>query len=173
MTPSAKGSEHHNSTLLVDAITLMYKEVGPSEGTHKAADLSSKHGFSYHGLLGELVYSYITCHPNIGYTITTLSKFSMCPHDTHYTLLKKGAKYLHQTKSWGISYQKPSPNSSLPANPQECLPVLADLPPFLSMDNPGVLHGFVNASHTNDLHDHHSTTGYTFVLFLWCHLLLL
>jgi hypothetical protein len=39
-----------------------------------------------------------------------------------------------------------------------------DLPPFPSADDPSALPSFVDAAHTNDLYNHHSTTGYTFVL---------
>jgi hypothetical protein len=94
MTPSAEGNECHSSPLPIDAVNSMYSKVGPSEGTSQVANLSTKHGFSYRSLLGELMYAYVTCHPNVGYAVTTLSKFSMCPHDTHYALLKKVAKYL-------------------------------------------------------------------------------
>jgi len=33
-------------------------------------------GFEYRTLLGELLYAYITCRPDIGYAITPLSKFA-------------------------------------------------------------------------------------------------
>jgi len=59
-------------------------------------------------LLGELLlYAYVTCRPDIGYATITLSKFSTCPHDHHFALLKKVAKYLRATKDWGIVYRKP------------------------------------------------------------------
>jgi hypothetical protein len=32
------------------------------------------------------------------------------------------------------------------------------------VDDPSALHGFVDAAHANDLRNHHSTTGYAFVL---------
>jgi hypothetical protein len=65
----------------------------------------------------------------------------------------------------GFTYQKSSTNSSLPPNPQECLPALAELPPFPSVDDPHALHGFVDAAaHANNLHDHHFTTGYAFAI---------
>ena len=43
-------------------------------------------------------YAYVTCRPNIGYAVVTLSKFASAPHSSHYTLLRKVAKYLRQTR---------------------------------------------------------------------------
>ena len=45
-------------------------------------------GFSYRHLLGELRYAYMTCRCDIGYAVTTLSKFSTSPSEFHYKLLK-------------------------------------------------------------------------------------
>ena len=53
-------------------------------------------------ILGELMYAYITCQPDIGYAVTTLSKFSTSPSAYHYKLLKGVAKYLRSTILWGI-----------------------------------------------------------------------
>ena len=59
--------------------------------------LEKKKGFNYHTLLGELMYVYITCRCDIGYAVTTLSKFSSAPTEYHYTLLKGVAIYLQNT----------------------------------------------------------------------------
>jgi hypothetical protein len=54
-------------------------------------------------ILGELMYAYITCQPDIGYyAVITLSKFSTSPSAYHYKLLKGVAKYLRSTILWGI-----------------------------------------------------------------------
>ena len=53
------------------------------------------------------MYSYITCRPDIGYAVTTLSKFSTAPTDYHYKLLKGVAKYLQSTIDWGIQFKRP------------------------------------------------------------------
>jgi hypothetical protein len=73
----------------------LYKEVGPSEGTWEHSALSEQQGFSFQTILGELLYAYITCCPDIGYAMTTLSKFSTVPAQVHYQMLKHVAKYLH------------------------------------------------------------------------------
>ena len=70
-----------------DSIEKMYKETGPKEGVAAHKILEDKMRFAYQTLLGELMYAYITCCPDIGYSITTLSKFSCAPAEYHYKLL--------------------------------------------------------------------------------------
>ena len=78
-----------------DAVNKMYAKVlgpsngGPREGTAEHIILRKKVGFSYRSVLGELMYTYVTCYPDIGYAVTTLSKFSTCPTRLHYTYLRK------------------------------------------------------------------------------------
>ena len=52
---------------------------------------------------------YITCCPDIGYVITTLSKFSLEPSVFHYKLLLGVTKYLRSSITWGIRFNWPSP----------------------------------------------------------------
>ena len=79
-TPTAaEYDSKHPTPMSIDAIDSMYKHVGPAEGTPAHAALAAKHGFSYRTLLGELLYAYVTCRPDIGYATITLSKFSICP----------------------------------------------------------------------------------------------
>jgi hypothetical protein len=63
------------------------------------------------------MYVYITCHPDIGYAITSLSKFSSAPSPSpsHCKLLKGVAKYLRTTMHWGIQYKQPKRLPHLPA----------------------------------------------------------
>ena len=68
-------------------------------------------GFTYQTLLGELMYTYIICWPDIGYSITTLSKFSCAPAEYHYKLLQMIAKYLQVTAHWGICFKRSKPLS--------------------------------------------------------------
>jgi len=77
-----------------DSIHHMYKDVGPIEGIIEHQLLEKKSGFTYRTLLGEMMYAYVTCQPDIGYDITTVSKFSLKPHAIHYAYLKGVAKYL-------------------------------------------------------------------------------
>ena len=56
----------------------MYANESPLESTTGYVILEKKKEFNYRTLLGELMYAYITCCPDIGYAVTTLSKF--CRH---------------------------------------------------------------------------------------------
>ncbi|HEY9819031.1 MAG TPA: Ty1/Copia family ribonuclease HI, partial [Candidatus Obscuribacterales bacterium] len=150
--------------LPADAINTMYQHTGPLEGTPEHSALAAKHGFAYRTLLGELLYAYVTCRPDIGYAAVTLSKFSINPHDIHYTLLKKVAKYLRQTKEWGITYRKNTRDPQLPNSPHTRLLHPADLPDFPSAAHPLEMAGYVDAAHANDLRNRRSTTGYAFLL---------
>ena len=67
-----------------DCLSTIYQKEGPREGTIEHSVLEKKYGFSYRTLLGEMMYAYITARPDIGYAITTLSKFSSSPDDCHY-----------------------------------------------------------------------------------------
>ena len=162
-TPNLTESAKNATPLTTDAITSMYKHVGPAENTPEYAAVASEHGFAYRTLLGELLYAYVTCRPDIGYSIITLSKFSTCPHDVHYSMLKKVAKYLRQTMYWGIIYRKPLRDNSLPPNPHARATLSSDLPSFPTMASLE-LTGFLDAAHANDLRNRRSTTGYAFLL---------
>ena len=89
-------------------IKQVYEQKGPAEGTAEHKDIESKAGFGYQTLLGEMMYAYVTCRPDIGYAITLLSKFGSCPSEYHYSCLKNVARYLRATKEWGIQYSRPT-----------------------------------------------------------------
>ena len=90
-----------NLSPLPDAcLKTIYKERGPNEGTVDAFKLELSQGFGYCTLLGEMMYVYVTCLPDIGYAITTMGKFSTKPSKYHYELLKGIAKYLQENKDW-------------------------------------------------------------------------
>ena len=64
-----------NLSPLPDAcLKTIYKEYGPDEGAVNAFKLELSQGFAYHILLGEMMYAYVTCCPNLGYAITNISK---------------------------------------------------------------------------------------------------
>ena len=147
-----------------DAISSMFNHVGPSEDSPEHAALTLKHGFKYRSLLGELLYAYVTCRPDIGYAIVTLSKFASCPHDVHFSLLRSVARYLRETKHWGITFHRSGIQSDLPSNPMAFLPPDASLPPFPQPATPTSLTCFVDAAHGNDMSTRRSTTGYVFMM---------
>ena len=86
------------------SIKQMFCDKGASEGTatHQVFETISK--FNYQNVLGESMYVYIICCPDIGYAITTLSKFSLEPSTFYYKLLRDVAKYLQSTITWGIRF---------------------------------------------------------------------
>ena len=60
------------------------------------------------------MYAYITCRPDIGYAITTLSKFSSAPSAFYYKQLRHVAKYVRSTIDWGIEFVRPTLLNDLP-----------------------------------------------------------
>ena len=122
-------------------------------------------GFYHHTLLGELIYLYITCQPVIGYSVTTLSKFSFILTTFHYKLLKVVEKYLWSTFNWGIwlycSKTLSHPNFSL--SKWYNLKNSTSVPFDINITQPFLV-GFVYVTHANNLCKQRSTTGllYTF-----------
>ena len=162
--PSDAHLSSHATPLHTDAINSVYANPGFPEGSPEHSALTRASGFSYRTLLGELLYAYVTCRPDIGYSTITLSKFSTCPHSTHFNLLKKVAKYLRATKDWGIIYRKPHRDPSLPSSPHARVAPDMDLPAFPQPSSPLDIEGFVDSAHANDLRNRRSTTGYAFIL---------
>jgi hypothetical protein len=164
-TPESSSPDPSNmAPLPSDCEKDMYTLVGPLEGTREHADLASNQGFGYRSLLGELMYAYVSCRPDIGYAVTLLSKFSTSPAPIHYQCLKHLAKYLRRTINWGLIYRRPLPDEGLPLSPDVPLSASTDLPPFPSASSSIQLLGFVDAAHANDLRKRRSTTGYVFTL---------
>ena len=149
--------------LNTEALKQVYEQKGPLEGTAEHLILEKKSGFSYRTLLGEMMYAYVTCRPDIGYAITLLSKFSSNPSQFHYTCLKNVARYLRATKAWGIRYAKTgqAPDTELAEHEQDLDPP-DGLPDYPEDIRKGMLIGFVDAAYANDLTKRRSTTGYAF-----------
>lgn len=60
------------SPLPSDCIEQVYSQEGPLQNTTTHLVLEKKSGFNYRSLLGELMYTYITCRQDIDYAVTTL-----------------------------------------------------------------------------------------------------
>jgi len=82
---------------------------------HKA--LEAEQGFGYRSVLGEILFTYVLCRPDIGHAVTTLAKFSTAPKALHYKSLKHLAICLRQTQDWGIVHWRSEPVESLPEVP--------------------------------------------------------
>jgi len=142
----------------------MYAKTGPQEDTPEARKLADKQGFKYRSLLGELMYAYASCRPDIGYAVVTLSKFANCPSELHYTYLKGVAKYLRTTIHWHIRYRRRTPDTTLPhaiyetLSPDEFDKVFPDITSGLA------LRAYTDAAHANDLRNRRSQTGHAIAL---------
>jgi len=151
--------------LNTEALKQVYEQKGPLEGTSEHRELEDKAGFSYRTLLGEMMYAYVTCRPDIGYAITLLSKFGSSPSAYHYNCLKNVARYLRATKDWGIHFSRPSVNHDeelLKSDPPAMRRPSDKLPEYPDDIAQGKLIGFVDAAYANDLAKRRSTTGYVF-----------
>ena len=148
------------------SIDQIFRDKGPPEGTavHQVLETSSK--FNYRNVLDELMYVYITCRPDIGYIITTLSKFSSEPFAFHYKLLRGVAKYLWSTITWGIRFNRPSPLNLDILQDSVSYPELENSKDEFPVDvNRPVLQVFTDAAFGNDLTRQQSTTG---IVFTYC-----
>ncbi len=131
---------------------------GPPEKTPEAKAIVAKKGFSYRNVLGELIFAYVICRLDIGYSVCLLARFSERPHEEHFDALKGICKYLRRTKSWGIMFRRLSPLDGLPDVPFEFLEDDPNLPafPFIHHDE---LIGCLDAAHATDLKTRRSVTG--------------
>eukprot|EP00957_Ditylum_brightwellii_P121084 9235803-Ditylum_brightwellii.AAC.1 len=61
--------------------------IGPSSEA-ESNQLEAEEDFSYHSAIGELIFAYVICRTDIGYTVAELSKFSASPACCHYKAIK-------------------------------------------------------------------------------------
>jgi len=146
----------------------VFKEQGPLEGTIEHKKLQESAGFSYQTLIGELLYAYNVCCLDIGFAISTMSKFSTNPTSLHYTYLKGIALYLRRTKKWGLRYKKSTdkPDTTLPSHHDDDNPIpLPDsLPDFPQLPTDTTITCLVDGAYGNDLSCRKSTTGFAIML---------
>jgi len=140
-------------------------EAAPVVGSAEHIDLESSSGFSYRSVLGALIYAYVVARPDIGYAVTTLARFSDRPAKIHYDALRRVARYLRMTKSWGLFYWRPKCLMSLPVGAFQPLDADPSLPVFPAPTHPTELAGYVDAAHATDLVTRRSITG---LVFMFC-----
>ena len=149
-TPKSKQTKNP-SPLPDSCLNTIFQECGPDEGTTDAYKLEVAQGFGYRTLLGEMMYAYVTCRPDIGYAITTMSKFSTKPSQRHYELLKGIATYLRETRHWGIKFKRSAIRDNLlPATLISDVILDENLPPFPVDINQPQLIAFVDAAYANN-----------------------
>ena len=129
------------------------------------AAIEADAGFSYRSVLGALIYAYVVARPDIGYAVTTLARFSDHPAKVHYDALRRVARYLRMTKSWGLLYWRRRRLKSLPPGLFQPLSPDPSLPSFPQPDQPTLLAGYVDAAHATDLITRRSITG---LVFMFC-----
>jgi hypothetical protein len=150
-----------------DSHFTLYHSVGPSEGSPAAAALTAEYGYTYHGLLSELMYPYVSSRVDIGLALNMLSISSTASSQIHFISLKRVAKYLRRTADWGLIYWRPIPHLSLPSIPISSVPDSLypdDLPLYPETADFMEPFAVIDASHANDLQTKCSTTGYAFIM---------
>ena len=96
-----------------------------------------------------MMYAYVTCRPDIGYAINTMSKFSTKPSKYHDEVRKGIAKYLRETKGWGIKFTRSVVRNDLsPATLKSDVVPDENIPPFPVDTNQPKLMAFVDAAFT-------------------------
>ena len=143
-----------------DVAGLFNLAAGPCENTPEHKQLEEQMGFGYRSVLGEVLFAYVLCRPDIGYAVTTLAKFSTAPNELHYKSLKHLAIYLRQTQDWGIMYWRQHPIADLPEVPYEPMVFDDGLPGMPPPQSLLQLITHVDAAHANELRQRRSTTGY-------------
>ena len=159
-TPPVTSNREKKSPIPEDSIDRLHAEPGFDDSTAEHQNLVSEFGFRYRTLLGELLYTYVTCRLDVGYALVLLSKYSHAPGRLHFRLLKDCAKYLRDTRHWGLQFYRPSPRSDLPPSNFAHLHEDPTLPVFPGIASPFTLEAYVDAAHANDLKTRRSTTGY-------------
>jgi hypothetical protein len=121
-------------------------------------------GVSYQSILGCVIYVYVVARIDIGFAVSLLARFSDHPVKIHFDCLRRLARYLRMTKSWGLIYWRPEPIDILPIG--DFIVLLPDpaLPDFPQPQSPTSHAGNVDAEHATDLSTRRSITGLAFVL---------
>eukprot|EP00957_Ditylum_brightwellii_P071369 5425597-Ditylum_brightwellii.AAC.1 len=95
-----------------DSVKELENAIGP-EDDKEAIKLANEEGFSYQATIGKLLFIYVICRPDIGYTVAELSKFSNKPAQCHYKTIKRVYRYLCQTIDWRIIFWRSEPQEEL------------------------------------------------------------
>ena len=80
-----KSKDTKNPSPIPDScLKTIFQECGCDKGIVDTYKLKVSQGFRYHIHLGEMMHDCVTCHPDISYAITTMSKFLTKPSQAHY-----------------------------------------------------------------------------------------
>ena len=124
------------------------------EGSKEAKSLEKKFGFTYRGIIGELIFAFVTTRVDIGAAVTTLAQYNTSPGEDHYRAAQQVMAYIVDTKTRGLIYWRRRPIDSLPSRPMTTLRI-DHIPPkdaFPELDaSPYTLSGAVDCSHATAL----------------------
>ncbi|KAL7544254.1 LOW QUALITY PROTEIN: hypothetical protein ACHAWF_007634, partial [Thalassiosira exigua] len=89
---------------------------GNPDPKHQEA-LATEMGFKYRSGIGQLIYPFITCCPDITFATVRGSQHSSCPAKEHNHGVRHTLKYLYATKGDEIYFWRPQANMNLPDVP--------------------------------------------------------
>jgi len=58
----------------------------------------------YKSLVGSIMYAMLGTRPDLGYAISTLSKYNDCPADEHHIVAKRVVRYLQRSGDYGLMF---------------------------------------------------------------------
>ena len=135
----------------------------PPTSTIEAKELEAKNGFSYRGVLGEIIYAYSTCRMELGNSVALLSKFASNPAQEHYTALKNVVLYMRDNRSDGIIFWRSEPRQDLPQGTVVTRPLVEEDLQVKYPEKADQLCAYYDAAHATDLQRRRSTTGFAIV----------
>ena len=151
-------------TLPPDSPKNIISNSGPNKSTNEHKDPNEKSGFNYITIIVELMYCYVSCRPDIGYSVTILSKLSSTTSDYHYSFLKNISRYLSITRYWGIRCKIRRPWLDLPETKYHSTVWDKNNPKPKQYIDKGELIYFLDAAEGNETTKRRCTTGLDFTL---------
>lgn len=89
-------------------------EMSPSMSSDEIVLAEKEFSFTYCQAVGEIIFTMVTCSPDISYPIIKLSQYCTKPACIHFEALKRLHQYLKATKDHGIFYWRKQPCNDLP-----------------------------------------------------------
>jgi Reverse transcriptase (RNA-dependent DNA polymerase) len=144
----------------------MQSETGPPEGSPEHAQLESDMKFNYRNVVGELVWVFIVCRIDVGFSVAFMTRFLSAPAAVHYRACVRLGRYLRITQDWGLIFWRPRPLDSLPSGNALLYrdPQLAETSRFPPLSDAGTLVAFADAAHATDLKKRRSVSGFATML---------
>ena len=127
--------------------------------------LEDKYGFKYRTATGELIFAMVTCRPDIGFAVMKLSQFNNSPTDAHFSAIQDVYRYLHATKSEGLTFWRSAPNMDLPSSPFPSIQTESytpNIPPETHVS--GIAYGLADSDFASDRRTRRSVGGVGVIL---------